>query len=46
MGVIKVRIPDDLEKMLRDVLPAKKGMLSEFVTEAIREKLERMVREK
>jgi len=44
MGTIKVRLPDDLEKKLRDVLPAKKGMLSEFITEAIREKLERMKR--
>lgn len=44
MGTIKVKLPDDLEKKLRDIVPAKKGALSEFITEAIREKLEKMER--
>ena len=36
-----IRIPEDLDEMLREYLPLKKGVLSKFVAEAIREKLER-----
>lgn len=46
MGVIKIVLPDDLEKRLRDVVPARKGALSEFITNAIKEKLERLEKEK
>ncbi len=41
MGLIQVRIPDDIEQVLRRHLPAKKGALSEFVTSAIVEKLKK-----
>ena len=41
MGLIQVRIPDELEHKLRKHLPAKKGALSEFVTSAIIEKLKK-----
>jgi len=41
MGLVQVRLPDDLETLLRKVLPAKKGALSEFVTQAVKEKLEK-----
>jgi len=34
-----VRIPDSLEEELRRKLPAKRGVLSKFVREAIEEKL-------
>ena len=43
MGLIQVRIPDDLEQVLRKTIPAKKGALSEFITQAIKEKLEREI---
>jgi len=42
MGVLKVKIPDELDAELRKLLPAKKGAISEFVTKAIMEKIERM----
>jgi len=42
MGLIRVVIPDDLEERLREFVPARKGALSEFVSEAIRERLEKM----
>jgi len=42
MGLIQVRIPDDVEEVLRRSIPAKKGALGAFVTEAIKEKLEKM----
>jgi len=42
MGLIRAYISDELEDKLRNYLPAKKGALSEFVEEAIREKLERL----
>ncbi len=41
MGLIQVRVPDELEEILRRHLPAKKGALSEFVVSAIKEKLEK-----
>ena len=41
MGLIKVVIPDDLEEELRQVVPARKGALSKFVSDAIREKIQR-----
>jgi len=42
---IHVKIPDELERELRKVVPNKKGALGQFVAEAIREKLERMKKE-
>ena len=45
MGRIHVKIPDELERELRRVVPNKKGALGEFVAEAIKEKLERMKKE-
>jgi len=42
MGLIKVVLPDDLEEELRRVVPARKGALSKFIADAIREKLERL----
>ena len=42
MGLVRVVISDDLEKKLREFVPARKGALSEFVSEAIKEKLEKM----
>ena len=42
MGRIHIKIPDELEKELRKVVPNKKGALGQFIAEAIREKLERM----
>ena len=41
MGLIQVRIPDDLEDKLRKHLPAKKGALTQFVISAIKEKLKK-----
>jgi len=42
MGIVKVVIPDDVEEILRKTLPARKGAMSEFVTEAVVEKLKKM----
>jgi hypothetical protein len=42
MGILRVVIPDELEERLRQALPAKKGAISEFVAEAIKEKLDRI----
>ena len=42
MGVVKVVLPDDLEERLRNFLPSKKGELSKFISEAVREKLDRL----
>ena len=44
MGLIRIVIPDELEEEMRRAIPAKKGALSAFVTEAIKEKLDKMVR--
>lgn len=44
MGKLTVVIPDELERRLRQILPHKKGALSCFVIEAIKEKLERIER--
>lgn len=38
---IYITIPEDLDKILREHLPLRKGELSRFIAEAIREKLER-----
>ena len=42
MARLHIVIPDDLEQELRRVLPSKKGALSEFIAEAVREKLEKL----
>ena len=39
--MIAVWIPEELNKSLRDILPAKRGSLSQFIVDAISEKLER-----
>ncbi len=41
MGLIQIKIPDELEDVLRRHIPAKKGALSQFIVSAIKEKLER-----
>ena len=38
-------IPDNLEEELRRVVPARKGALSKFIEDAIREKLEKLEQE-
>ena len=45
MGRIHIVIDDELEKELRKVLPHKKGSLSKFIEEAIREKLAKLKKE-
>ena len=42
MARLHIVLPDDLERELRRILPNKKGALSEFIAEAIKEKLERL----
>ena len=37
-----VVIDDKLDKAMREILPARKGALSDFINKAIAEKLERM----
>jgi len=41
MGRVNVVLPDDVLKELRTYLPAKRGKLSEFVTQAVKEKIDR-----
>jgi len=45
MGLIRVKLPEDLDKRMRNAIPARKGAISEFIIEAIREKLERLEKE-
>ena len=45
MARLYVVIPDELERELRKVVPNRKGALGQFVSEAIKEKLERMKKE-
>ena len=42
MGLVRAYISDDLEKAMRNLLPARRGAISEFIEQAIREKLEKM----
>jgi len=41
MTRLNITIPDDVTEELRKRLPAKRGALSDFITQAIVEKLER-----
>lgn len=40
--VLGIVIPVELDRELRELLDARKGTISEFVVEAIREKIERV----
>jgi len=42
MARLMVVIPDEVNEAMRSVIPAKKGAIGEFVTDAIVEKLKRM----
>ena len=44
MGRLHIVIGDDLEKELRKIIGYRKGALSEFISKAIEEKLERIRR--
>jgi len=46
MAKILIVIPDDLDREMRKLIPAKRGEISKWITEAIREKIEREKRKK
>jgi len=41
MGRLLIVMPDELIDKLRDILPAKRGAISQFVRDAVIEKIER-----
>ena len=39
MGVLRIKISDTVEEVLRDVVPNRKGALGKFIEEAVVEKI-------